>query len=164
MDSKVLEPAFQEQAIKKLGDELRLAEDKSFAEPVIRVLIARCEGNIILSHAIIQENKIWEKCNEYLYFEAALLSQDGQKCIVDNDLVYQWAEDYYLKDDTEIEKVKKKAEAKHPGIKYKASGNGDNHKNAIAKTDVLKQKETQVPRSKKKNREMEGQLDLFSMM
>ena len=167
MDSKVLGsvPAFQKQAIRKLRDELYESKDKSFAEPVISVLIKRCEVDIIFSRAVMQDSKLWEKCNEYLYFEASLLSQDGRGCAVDNDTVYRWAEDYYLKDDAEIEKVKKKAQTKHPGIKYRAfrsSGNGQ--KNTASKEAVSEQKEIQAPKSKKKNKDMEGQLDLFSMM
>ena len=70
MDSKELGsvPAFQKQAIRKLRDELYESKDKSFAEPVICVLIKRCEGDIIFCQAVMQDSKLWEKCNEYLYF------------------------------------------------------------------------------------------------
>lgn len=166
-------------AQKKLEKELEKAKDKSFAEPVIGYLIERCNEDEGLSQDVIQEHKAWEKCYEYIYSEAEKYAQKGSRsCAVREDAVYEWAEDYYRKDDKaeeerkakKAEEARKKAEERAAKAKEKTE-----KKSAGAKEDSnIKAQEgaKAVPdgakkdhvKPKKNTRDMEGQLDMFSMM
>ena len=110
-------------AEKKLKNELKKAKDKSFAEPVIEYLIKRCGEDEGLSQDVMQEHKTWEKCYDYIYSQAQKSAQKGARsCAVRDDIVCEWAEDYYHKDDKveEERKAKKAAESKKKAEERKA--------------------------------------------
>lgn len=169
----------KDQAKKKLEKELKKAKDKLFAEPVIEYLIKRCEEDEGLSQDVIQEHKEWEKCYAYIYSEAQKSAQKGARsCAVRDDVVYEWAEDYYHKDDKaeeerkakKAEEARKKAEERAAKAKEKAG-----KKSAKAKEDSnvkVQEGAKAVPdrvkkdnvKPRKNTRDMEGQLDMFSLM
>ena len=166
-------------AKKKLEKELKKAKDKSFAEPVIGYLIKRCGEDEGLSQDVMQEHKTWEKCYGYIYSQAQKSAQKGARsCAVRNDIVYEWAEDYYHRDDKaeEEEKARKAAEARKKAEERKAKAKADPAKNAarakekpdakpLDKTDTVSDGMKKSHEKPKKNtRDMEGQMDMFSMM
>ena len=91
---------------------MKNAKDKSFADPIIKYLMGRCEEDKGLSEDILQKHKTWEKCLSYVY-SLARKQANGNCAAVRDEVVYEWAEDYYHKDDKaeEAEKAKKAEEA-----------------------------------------------------
>lgn len=170
----------KQRAKEKLGKELNEAKDKSFAEPVIGYLLERCEEDEGFAQDVAQEHKTWSKCFDYIY-EQAKKQATNNRAVVRNDVVYEWAEDYYRKDDKaeEQKKAKKAAEAKakreKEAAEKKAAAN-DKTAKAAAKPSSNKDKKVEKPapakeekskeqaKPKKNGKEMEGQLDMFSMM
>lgn len=166
-------------AEKKLKNELKNAIDKSFAEPVIEYLIKRCGEDEGLSQDVMQEHKTWEKCYDYIYSQAQKSAQKGaMSCAVRDDIVYEWAEDYYHKDDKaeEEKKARKAAEAKKKAEERKAKEKEEAAKKAAG---AKENQDTKAPdkaeavsggpknghaKPKKHTRDMEGQMDMFSMM
>lgn len=178
------------QAKKKLEKELNDAKDKLFAEPVIKYLLERCEDDSGLSEDVMQKHKSWEKCLSYIYSKASNQAT-GNYAAVRDDVVYEWAEDYYHLDDKALEEKKAKeiAEKKKKSAetakkqkeeqknrlekqkKYADKKADDNNtvdkKNTSddKKVDSNCNQETQTKEvAKKKSKELDGQMDLFSLM
>ena len=107
-----------------------------------------------MAEDVAQDHKTWQKCFEYIYRQARQQAH-GNCAAVRDDVVYEWAEDYYHKDDKaeEEKKAKKAAEDKAK-------------KTATEKVSVPPKAETPKapPKPKKNPKEMDGQMDLFSMM
>ena len=168
-------------AVTKLQEELKKAKDKAFADPVIKHLIERCKESESLSSDICQDHKTWEKCNEYIYKRAEKQATQG-RCAVRSDIVFEWAEDYYHRDDKaeeakKAEEQRKKQEKAKTPEKKKAPEKADAKKTGKSeKTDTKKPEKKQSadkapaekpkaePKHKKSGNDMEGQMDLFSMM
>ena len=157
----------KQRAKEKLEKEMKADKDKTFAEPVIGYLLKRCEEDEGLAQDVVQEHKTWDKCYVYIY-EQARKQATGNRAAVRDDVVYEWAEDYYHKDDKaeEAEKAKKEAEAKAKRKKAAdkskpAKPSADMNK---AKVPVKEEKSKEHPSPKKSGKDMEGQLDMFSMM
>lgn len=169
----------KEHAKKKLEKELEKAKDQSFTEPVIEYLIKRCGEDEGLSQDVMQEHKTWEKCYDYIYSQAKKSAQKGaMSCAVRDDIVYEWAEDYYHKDDKaeEEKKARKAEEAKKKAEERKAKAKEEAAKKAAG---AKENQDTKAPdkteavsggpkkghaKPKKHTRDMEGQMDMFSMM
>lgn len=153
-------------AITKLQEELKKAKDKAFADPVIKHLIERCEESESLASDICQDHKTWEKCYKYIY-EQARKQAKGGSCAVRDDVVYEWAEDYYHKDD-KAEEDKKAKEAAERKKKQDAKAKTDSEKKETSKPAAEPEKKTEAPKpapkSKRNNNDMDGQLDMFSFL
>ena len=166
-------------AVTKLQEELKKAKDKSFADPIIKHLIERCREAESLASDVCQDHKTWEKCYKYIY-EQARKQAKGSSCAVRDDVVYEWAEDYYHRDDKALEE-KKAAEAKEREKKQKADQQkrldgmkkraekkaktaGKEATKPEAKADKPKKEPEKKEPPKKRSNELEGQMDLFSMM
>lgn len=156
--------AIKQMAKEKLEKEMKDDKDKSFAEPVIRYLLKRCEEDAGLAQDVTQEHKTWSKCRNYIY-EQARKQTKGNCCAIHEDVVYEWAEDYYHRDDKaekehrakkEAErKAKQKREAEERKVKTMEKGESASKK----KEDISKESKL-----KKSGKDIEGQLDMFSMM
>lgn len=155
-DSK---PAKQ-MAMEKLEKEMKDAKDRNFAEPVIAYLLKRCKEDEGLAQDVVQEHKTWEKCFDYTYSQARKQSK-GNSAFVRDDVVYEWAEDYYRKDDKVEEQ--KKAAAKDKTAKA-ARLSPDKDKKAEKPAPAKEEKPKEQAKPKKNGKEMEGQLDMFPMM
>lgn len=162
---------FKGKACEKLQGELEKANDKQFADPVIGYLLKRCEEDNGLAQDVMQEHKTWEKCFKYI-FDQARKQAKGNSAAVRDDVVYEWAEDYYHKDDKaeeekkakeEAERKKREAERKKKAADQKAADKKDPKKTA-AKEDKAEEKPVEPPKPKKNSKDMDGQMDLFSMM
>lgn len=153
-------------AVTKLQEELKKAKDKAFADPVIKHLIERCEESESLASDICQDHKTWEKCYKYIY-EQARKQAKGSSCAVRDDVVYEWAEDYFHKDD-KAEEDKKAKEAAERKKKQDEKTKADSKKKEVSKPAVEPEKKTEAPKPeakpKRNNKDMDGQLDMFSLL
>ena len=160
----------KQRAKEKLEKELQSASEKGFADPVIKHLLERIEQSDSLAADVCQEHKTWNKCYKYIRDQAWNLTKGGD-CAVREDVVYEWAEDYYHKDDKaeeakKAEEQRKKQEKAKTPEKKKAS-----EKTATKKPEKNKpvdkapvEKPKAEPKHKKSGNDMEGQMNLFSMM
>lgn len=158
----------KDRAIKKLDNDLKKAKDKSFIEPIISYLQKRCEEDKGLSEDIMQEHKTWEKCFEYIYSKAKEQAGSVRYSAVSSDVVFEWAEDYYHKDDKAEEEEKRKEE-KQRKEKAKAVAEKREKKNSLPAGSKFEKKATLVdkqepPMVNKSNKDIEGQMDMFSLM
>ncbi len=164
------EEDFKKKACRKLRGELKKADDKQFADPVIGYLLERCGEDNGLAQDVMQEHKTWEKCLQYV-FDQARKQAKGYRAAVRDDVVYEWAEDYYHRDDKAEEEKKareaaeckkkeaerkKKAAGKKPPASREAGTRSDKKEKAADKPAE--------PKRKKNSKDMDGQMDLFSMM
>ena len=153
-------------AVTKLQEELKKAKDKAFADPVIKHLIERCEESESLASDICQDHKTWEKCYKYIY-EQARKQAKGSSCAVRDDVVYEWAEDYFHKDD-KAEEDKKAKEAAERKKKQDEKTKADSKKKEVSKPAVEPEKKIEAPKPeakpKRNNKDMDGQLDMFSLL
>ncbi len=94
-------------AIEKLQEELKTAKPKEFADPIIEYLIGRCRESESLAADICQDHKSWKKCYDYIVAKARKKLNNVSGPVRD-DVVFEWAEDYYhLDDKAEAEKKEK---------------------------------------------------------
>ena len=56
----------------------------------------RCEEDQGLAEDVMQEGKTWNKCFSYIV-EQARKQSNGRSAAVEDQIVYEWAEDYYHK-------------------------------------------------------------------
>lgn len=169
-----------EDARKKLEEEKKQADNPEFAEPVIDYLLKRIEESAVLVQDIMQEHKTWKKCFDYIFNQAKKKAKNNRAAVRD-DVVYEWAEDYYHKDDkAEEEKKAKEAKERQKRIEESKKKAAEREKERKAKNKTKtgkkadgsakeeKKQEAPKPKSepKPKNnaREIEGQMDFFSMM
>lgn len=158
-DIEVPDPVSVKQMAKeKLEKEMKADKDKTFAEPVIGYLLKRCEDDLGLAQDVVQEHKTWKKCLDYIYGRARKQATEN-RAVVRNDVVYEWAEDYYHKDDKAEEEKKAREAAER---KKKQEERAKKAKAEPQKTESPKPKEE--PKPKKNSKDMDGQLDMFSMM
>lgn len=153
-------------AKEKLEKELKSAEDKTFAKAVIGYLLERCEEDEGLAADVIQEHKTWWKCFDYIYGQAKKQSK-GNCAAIRDEVVYEWAEDYYHKDDKAEEEKKAKENAERKKKLAKAADDRKSKakdKKAASTPEKKDDKPIEEAKHKKSSREMEGQLDIFSMM
>lgn len=170
-------------AVAKLQGELKKAKE-GYAEPILSHMIDRCKESETLAYAVCQTHKTWEKCFKYIMDQARKL-KSGNCAMVKDSVVYEWAEDYYRLDDKALEE-KKAVEAKEREKRQKAdqqkrldsmkkraekkaetAGKDKVAKEAPkpeAKADKPKKEPEKKEAPKKRSNELEGQMDLFSMM
>ena len=88
--------SIKQKAKEKLEAEKKKATQKNFAEPIIAYLLKRCEEDQGLAEDVMQEGKTWNKCFNYIV-EQARKQSNGRSTAVEDQVVYEWAEDYYHK-------------------------------------------------------------------
>ena len=157
-------------AKQKLEEEVKKAKDKEFADPIIRHLLKRCEEDPGMAEDILQAHKTWLKCFAHIRGEAKKRA-DGNCAVIRDDLVYEWAEDYFRMDDKALEEKKEKErkaqeEKRKAEAAKKKSGSGKQKKKADAKKET-EEKKTPAPEKNgraPKNKEPEGQMSLFDLL
>ena len=171
-----------ETARSKLLDEMGLLNDPQFGDVIGQYLLENC-GDSEFSRQILQNHKSLQRCIEYLMKKAQEMVTDEEghqprkACVaVSQDMVYQWAEEYYELDD--LEQVKKaEAEADKVFLERKTSKpslNKTGKKSASAKrfgkktapsSGVTPVQESTVRPERKAQKEdknqIEGQVSLF---
>lgn len=164
-------------AIRKLNDELNKLSDhsKCFAEPCINYLKKRCKEEDGICEDILLPHKTWAKCYKYIYNQAEKLlhRRNGPVC---DDTVFEWAEDYFRQDDKAIEEQKAEEEAKRNEKQSKAVTQANIKPRAAKLSPPKKEKGTDKPTAKpstkpdekaprkKRTKDIEGQMDIFSIM
>ncbi len=158
-------------AKQKLEEELKQAKDKDFADPIITHLLKRCEEDPGMAEDVAQAHKTWSKCFKYIQDQARKRAK-GNCAAIRDDVVYEWAEDYFRLDDKALEEKKEK-ERKEQEAKRKAeaakkkTGSGKQKKKTDGKKDD-REKKTVEPEKKNdrapKNKEPEGQMSLFDFL
>ena len=150
--------AIKQMAKEKLEKEMKADRDKTFAEPVIGYLLKRCEEDSGLAQDVVQKHKTWQKCFDYICSQVRKQSK-GNCAAVRDDVVYEWAEDYYHKNDKAEEEKKTREAAERKKNREEIA------KNAKAKLNKAEtQKSKEEPKPKTNSKDMEGRLDMFSMM
>lgn len=155
-------------AEEKLKKEMTKAKDKSFADPIIGYLLERCREDEGLAEDIVQEHKTWQKCFDYIYSQARKQTK-GNCAAVRDDVVYEWAEDYYHKDDKDSTALKAQKTAKDKKVKSATEGKaprarGSADKVPTAPKAIPAKAPQEQPRPKQNSKDLDGQLDMFSMM
>jgi hypothetical protein len=154
----------KDKAKQKLEQELKESRNKGFAEPIINYLQMRIQESDALASDICQAHKSCGRCLSYIY-EKAREELSGKNGAIRDDVVYEWAEDYYHKDDNEeVEKEFKESEGKAKKIEPiqkeepKANNLGSEKPNKKVKKDSKP-----ASAGKKKIENVDGQLDMFSL-
>ncbi len=145
-----------EEAKAKIGMEQKMVVDH---------LIKRVQEDTGLGDDIAQEHKTWAKCWAYIRSKAKDMAKDNC-AMVEENTVYEWAEDYFRKDDKkeEEEKAKKKAEEE---AKRKASAEKNKEELEKRKAEAAKKAEEEKKKKeeeKLKKGQIEGQMSLFSII
>lgn len=168
----------------KLLDEMGFLNDSHFGDVIGQYLLQNCE-DAKFSKTVLQTHKTFQRCIEYLMNQAQkMVTDEGNKrpnkaCVaVGEDMVYQWAIEYYKLDDAEetakaVQKAekaflerkapkaltgksgKKSTSAKKPGKKKAAiSGSAPAQKKPDESVDEKKAQ-------KADDNQIEGQVSLF---
>ena len=169
----------KQKARKKLEAEKKKATQKNFADSVIAYLLKRCEEDQGLAEDVMQEGKTWNKCFSYIV-EQARKQSNGRSAAVEDQVVYEWAEDYYHKyekpEPVKKEKGKKPAITKKPVTPTKTTEKiTDNEKKSqetkdkpqisekpVKKDAASKQRKTE--KTSTKSSELSGQMSLFDLL
>ena len=169
----------KQKARKKLEAEKKKATQKNFADSVIAYLSKRCEEDQGLAEDVMQEGKTWNKCFNYIV-EQARKQSNGRSTAVEDQVVYEWAEDYYHKyekpEPVKKEKGKKPVITKKPVTPTKTTEKiTDNEKKSqktkdkpqisekpVKKDAASKQRKTE--KTSTKSSELSGQMSLFDLL
>lgn len=177
----------KQKAREKLEAEKKKATQKNFADPVITYLMKRCEEDQGLAEDVMQEGKTWNKCFSYIV-EQARKQSNGRSTAVEDQVVYEWAEDYYHK--YEKSETAKKEKGKKPATTKKTEeptekttekvnpstekrpenetklqepkGNTQVSEKPVKKDAASKQRKTEKPSTK--SRGLSGQMSLFDLL
>lgn len=166
----------KQKARKKLEAEKKKATQKNFADSVIAYLLKRCEEDQGLAEDVMQEGKTWNKCFNYIV-EQARKQSNGRSTAVEDQVVYEWAEDYYHKyekpETAKKEKDKKPATTKKteaPAKKVtetkkdvqKTKDDSKVSEKPVKKDAASKQRKTE--KTSTKSSELSGQMSLFDLL
>jgi len=150
-----------EAAMQKLEKEKDKAKDPVFADPIIKYLLGRIKEDMGLVADVLQEHKTWDKCLGYIRKQAQKVAKDGC-AYVENETVYEWAEDYYHQDDKALEEKKRREEEE----RKKKQESRKVTKKQEAKTEKKEKNIAQNDDRKKqtKKNEIDGQFSLFDLV
>ena len=177
----------KQKAREKLEAEKKKATQKNFADPIITYLMKRCEEDQGLAEDVMQEGKTWSKCFNYIV-EQARKQSNGRSTAVEGQVVYEWAEDYYHKEEKQEAKKKvsdkKQVETKKTEVPTKKTtekvnpstekrpenetklqepkGNTQVSEKPVKKDAASKQRKTE--KTSTKSSELSGQMSLFDLL
>ena len=166
----------KQKAREKLEAEKKKATQKNFADSVIAYLLKRCEEDQGLAEDVMQEGKTWNKCFNYIV-EQARKQSNGRSTAVEDQVVYEWAEDYYHKyekpETAKKEKDKKPATTKKteaPAKKVtetkkdvqKTKDDSKVSEKPVKKDAASKQQKTEKTSTKSSG--LNGQMSLFDLL
>lgn len=152
--------------------------DESITSATIDYLMKRCEDDQGLAEDVIQDNKTWYKCLEYIIDQVKKKS-GGASTAVKYCVVYEWAEDYYHKE--EKPEPDKRAGASKPTKRKNAKAASKKQKGEPEKAKEVttsvpepapERKEVVKPEKKEKPKKketadkpsMDGQMSLFDLL
>lgn len=142
------------QAVK---DEESKAITEAKMKKIVKYISGKCEADPKYNALVIQGHKTWERCERFMQVKVNKMAVTGEVGImVDDSVVYEWIDEYYRADDlTEIKAAEKNWK------KEKAEKAAEKKKTPTKAAPALEKKEN---KTKKNNGDIEGQLDMFSMM
>lgn len=131
-------------------------EKRYFEGPIKEYMLNRFEEDGGFCEDFLQEHKTFQKCIKYIIEKARKsVPKSEMQAMVEGSIYLEWMEDYFRKDD-KAEEEKKAAEQKKADNK--------NPKQVTKKAEKMEEKPTVPPKPKKNGKEMDGQMDMFSMM
>ncbi len=158
----------QKLAADKLAEELKNAKEKDFAEPIIEYLIQRVNDDEGFAEDVLKETKVWSKCFSFIYEQAKKLAGSKKAIGVRNDMVFEWAEDYFRKEDKDLASAKPKAKSKATKMPTNVKPTSgvtkivDNVDKSVEKvTDTVIEKKPKKQKPKKED--MSGQMSIFDL-
>lgn len=172
----------KQKAKEKLEAEKKKATQKNFADPIIAYLLKRCEEDQGLAEDVMQEGKTWSKCFNYIVEQARKVPRSGSGVAVEDHVVYEWAEDYYHKEEKPepdkeagVSKPTKKKNAKAASKKQKGESEEVKEVTTSVPEPVPERKEAVKPEKKEKPKKKEtakkpdkpsidGQMSLFDLL
>lgn len=116
---------------------------------VIDFLKERAEESASFAEDVLQEGKSFNDCWEYIRDNARKQAVNGCACI-DDSQVYEWAEDYYHRDEAAFIAAREAEEEKRKAARQ------------TAKTGLKPQTEAALAKPAPKKGELEGQMDFAS--
>ncbi len=151
-----------EKAIEKLEQQFTAEKDpvrKQFAKPILEHMKKRCREDEGLCKDVLQEHKTWANLYAYITSTARKHIKGNAGAVLDQT-VYEWAEDYYRKDDKAEakQKAKAKADQKKKTVKAKAEDSQKAQK-AAEPIPVEKAKPNTSEMAEKETAESEGRED-----
>lgn len=168
----------KQKAKAKLEAEKEKAKQKNFADPVITYLLKRCEEDQGLAEDVAQESKTWDRCFSYIVDQAGKIPRKGNGVAVEDHVVYEWAEDYYHKE--EKPETKKKISGKKqsdavnkakPAVKKEEIKKNSSEKadEELSKKDIPQPEKKEKPKKKETPKKqdkpaMDGQMSLFDLL
>lgn len=157
----------KQKAKEKLEAEKKKATQKNFADPIIAYLLKRCEEDQGLAEDVMQEGKTWNKCFNYIV-EQARKQSNGRSTAVEDQVVYEWAEDYYHKYENRKPPKRKKTEApakKVTEIKkdIQETKNDSKVSEKPEKKDAAS-KQRKTEKTSTKSSGLNGQISLFDLL
>lgn len=171
--------SIKQKAKEKLEAEKKKATQKNFADSIIAYLLKRCEEDQGLAEDVMQEGKTWNKCFNYIV-EQARKQSNGRSTAVEDRVVYEWAEDYYHKEEkpesVQKENDKKTTEKKAKSTKKVAKkeekcSKDKKNTQSIPENDQKTEKAEKKEKPKKKEAakkpdkpSMDGQMSLFDLL
>ncbi len=149
-----------------------------FEGPIMEHMFNRFEEDRGFCEDFLQGHKTFQKCIKYMIEKARKsVPKSEMQAMVEGSVYLEWMEDYFRKDDKveEAKRAKKEAEDKVKREKAAAERKAEKKKEeagrkAKAKEDPavpVPQKKAEGPKElskKKSSKDMEGQMDIFSMM
>ena len=147
------------------------AGNKAFAIPILTYLKKRCDEDPGMAEDVLQNHKTWKKCFDYIHKKARGYGSGNCIAVPDN-VVYEWAEDYFRLDDKALEekkeKERKELEEKRKADAAKKKGKWEKKKKQAVTKVAPKGKKAGEPEKKKakdpKAKEPEGQMSLFDFL
>lgn len=125
----------KKKAIDKIKSEMEKSKD-AYKTAIGKFLISKCEENEEFSNAVLKKDKTLEGCMKDIVSKAKKMAKNNV-AVVEDTKVYKWAADYYMPGSS---KTVKAVQEEKPKVDRKQKEN------------------------KKDTNEIEGQMDLFSML
>lgn len=140
---------------------------------IIDYLIGRCKEDISLCEDVLHEKKTMDGCVKFIR-SRAIKMQHNNMALVDDEIVFEWAEDYFrqdpekMKEEPKAVKAKKQPEAqKKPETAVKPADTVEiiEEEKKAAKTAVKAEKAKSAKKEKPKKPSVDdGQMSLFDLM
>lgn len=154
-DDSQLNRAFRGYTNDQIDEQLK-NQSKALDESCISKLITMCQKDAEFSALVINPVKKYNKCRKLIWerVKAILIPGDQVACI-DNDVVYEWAADYYRED------AMKEAEEEYKAACEKAKNTAIQQEKRKKTEERKKKEEERKARKAKKEKQEKMQMSLF---
>jgi len=118
----------REKALAKIADAKKGA-DKQLYQPIADYLKERIGEDEGLAEDVAKADKTWKEMERYIFLQAKKTAGSARSCAIRSDVVFEWAEDYFRKDD----KALKKEQPKEKAVSTVPNNVKERHEKALAK-------------------------------